>query len=256
MIEWFLSLWDTRTAVAVVALIQPYVAWIWRRFIRPGFIDIHPTGNVEVGFSTFGPTIGMQGTLRSVHRDFFVSSISLDVTRLSDGAKHRFEWGAFRPNALVVGAHKDPQFEIPYGFFLSTTSPRLYNIFFFDAATQGEVREPVNALQRAWHDSLREARILPEQTEEKKAHYESSFASRSVHIDTFTTAGRLNYWQRGRYELKMRVQTTRPNREFDQTWRFTLTPTDSDLLHTNSVSIVRETCGQETQFGFAYPSYE
>src|SRR5207253_5016876 len=93
--------------IAVLALIQPWIIWLYRKYGRGGDIDVHHTGNVEVGFSALGATVGLQGTLRAADRDFFVSSMTLEVLREADGSRHTLEWGAFRPPAVVVGVAKD-----------------------------------------------------------------------------------------------------------------------------------------------------
>src|SRR5438067_1136828 len=95
----WIKTWDLRTVVAVVALAQTWVYWAWRKWGRAGHLDVHRTGTVEVGFSGWGATVGVHGTLRSVDRDFFVSSMTLTVIRESDHSQHKLEWGAFRPPA-------------------------------------------------------------------------------------------------------------------------------------------------------------
>ena len=83
----FLKGWGS-LIVAAVALVQPWVIGLWKKFFRPGTIDIHETGTIEVGYSGFGPTIGLRGTLRAVHRDQFVRDIQLAVAKLKDDSKH------------------------------------------------------------------------------------------------------------------------------------------------------------------------
>src|SRR5438552_10322360 len=102
----FLKGWGS-LIVAVVALIQPWVIALWRRFFRPGTIDIHETGTIEVGYSGFGPTIGLRGTLRAVHRDQFVRDIQVAIAKVKDGSKHSFEWVVFRAEKLTsTGAER------------------------------------------------------------------------------------------------------------------------------------------------------
>ena len=42
---------------AVIALIQPWIIYLWKKFFRRSKIEIFPTGLIEIGFSQFGPTI-------------------------------------------------------------------------------------------------------------------------------------------------------------------------------------------------------
>ena len=63
----FLKGWGS-LIIATVALVQPWMIALWKRFVRPGTIDIHETGTIEIGYSSFGPTIGLRGTLREIGR--------------------------------------------------------------------------------------------------------------------------------------------------------------------------------------------
>lgn len=64
----------TATAViALLALLRPDIERVLQgRKVTP--IEMHPAGRLEVGFSNFGPTIGVQGTLQAIDTDRFISS--------------------------------------------------------------------------------------------------------------------------------------------------------------------------------------
>lgn len=55
----FLKLWGA-LIVAFVALAQPWIITLWRHYFRRGQIDIYETGQIELGYAEFGPTIGLQ----------------------------------------------------------------------------------------------------------------------------------------------------------------------------------------------------
>src|ERR1700682_1369881 len=97
--EVFLKGWGS-LIVATVALIQPWIIALWRKAFRPGSIDIHETGTIEIGYSSFGPTVGLRGTLRAVHHDQFVRIIDLTVIKEKDAARHFFPWVVFRAEKL------------------------------------------------------------------------------------------------------------------------------------------------------------
>src|SRR2546422_2957411 len=86
--------WAT-LAIAIVALILPGAIWAWSTYWRKGTVDVHETFTIEVGFSSYGPTIGMNGTLRAVHHDLFIRSIDLVVTKMKDSSRYAFEWLLF-----------------------------------------------------------------------------------------------------------------------------------------------------------------
>jgi hypothetical protein len=70
--------------IAVIALIQPWLLWGWRKFFRRGSIEIFNTSTIEVGYSNLGPTLGLQGTLRGHDREQFIRGITVEVIREAD----------------------------------------------------------------------------------------------------------------------------------------------------------------------------
>ncbi len=82
--------------IAVYGVIQVWLIAIWKKvFQKKGKIDIFETGALEIGFGAFGPTIAVNGTFQALKKNVFVTSIYIDLTRLRDAARHKFEWTAF-----------------------------------------------------------------------------------------------------------------------------------------------------------------
>lgn len=64
--NWSTETWTAlATVLAFVALIQPWLLGAWRRLYKRGTVDIHETGKIEIGYSGFGATVGIMGTLRA-----------------------------------------------------------------------------------------------------------------------------------------------------------------------------------------------
>ena len=72
------------------------------------WIEYFPLNKVEIDFSTFGPTIGLVGTLRGAPNDQLVKSVSLMLVRDKDRSTHKFEWTIFR-STNIVGDTRDIQ---------------------------------------------------------------------------------------------------------------------------------------------------
>lgn len=144
----FLKGWGS-LIIAGIALIQPWLIATWKRFFRQGEIDIHETGGIELGYNNFGPTIGLNGTLRAANRDQFVRSISLTITKMKDNSRHTFEWGLFRSAKLSSSGTQEMSFELPSGFMLTTAQPHRYSIQFYDAMAYAEVRQHLDKLREA-----------------------------------------------------------------------------------------------------------
>ena len=66
-----------------------------------------------------------------------------------DKSTHSFDWGVFRSQKLT---HKgeEAEFELPYGFMLSTSQPKRYNIAFFDTMTRNEMQDKIQNLKEEW----------------------------------------------------------------------------------------------------------
>jgi len=237
--------WDAwQTWVAIIALIQPWAIGFWRRMFRQGNIDIHETGAIEIGYSLFGSTIQVQGTLRSVHRDLFVRRISLDLIRESDRAHHRFEWVAFGPPRMVLG-QQDMTYEQPSGFMLLTVQPHRYNIAFYDSGLWIQITSRIQRVTQAWSDAEAAGR-----------GYEDDFEGDPIHSEAWAALDRHCYWEQGAYRLRMVVETSRPNRRIEVPWRFVLTQQDADRLRLNAVSMLRDACGQSSHYNTALAAYQ
>lgn len=236
-------------AIAVIALIQPWVIAIWRRFFRQAQVDIHETGLIEVGYSGLGPTLGLHGTLRAIHRDVFVSRISLVVTRERDNARHEFAWSAFRE-----GLGPQVVLSLPASFLTTTSQPHRANILFSDIETRQEIQGDLVGVREAWQDRVLVANF-PFDEEEASRLYEE-FLGDDVHVRAHTEISRRCYWDAGRYGLEMTISTSRPNRTFQKSWSFELTEQDAELLRRNTVSILRTTVGiGDLGWNTAYAAY-
>jgi len=152
----FLKSWGTLT-VAMIALMQPWLLALYRKFFRQAHFDIYETGNIEIGFSNFGPTIGLLGALRGVNRDSFVRGIALILTHYKDKALHNFPWGLFRSDRILVRSRSDTTLQLCSGFMLTQNSPFPYKIQFWDRDAQDEIRPLIERLTSAWTEAFKDA---------------------------------------------------------------------------------------------------
>jgi len=269
----FLKGWGS-LSIATLALIRPWLSALWNRLFRRADIDIHPTTRIEVGYGGLGPTIGLTGTLRAIHRDQFVESIHLLVTKSKDGSHHEFDWilsraGKFSASGTEVSA------ELVSGLMLTVVQPHSYNILFQDAGTQEEIRKHMDAVRSEWskqvsgvgqlsagatvralttHQDIES--LVKEQTQQQLSELFKEFVKTNAATDGYTAIDRLMYWEAGQYLVEMVVSTTRPDVEIAEEWMFELTPDDIKSLRLNSVVILRETCNQSATYNFAFPAYQ
>lgn len=262
----FLTKWAP--IVAPVALVQPWIIALVKRLFMRGRVDAYEAAWVELGFSSFGPTIGVMGTLRATHRDQFVHQIDLTVTRLKDGATHDFKWLGFRAERVTSSSGPELSFELAAGFLIPTTQPHRYSILFNDAESQNDMRAHLINLRQGWEPlelalargpqtdspaAVTKVLQLPEPLRLQQLY--TDFSSEKVHIDAFAAIGRILYWEPGDYVIQMNVRVARPHRVFTTQWRVQLGADDAERLRLNVIPILRETLGQSVSFNFAYLPY-
>jgi hypothetical protein len=255
--------------VAPLALIQPWLIALAKKLLFKGRIDAYEAAWVEVGFSGFGPTIGMMGTLRAIHRDQFVRQIDLTLIRLKDGATHSFNWIGFRAERLSSSSGPELNFELAAGFLVATTQPHRYNILFVDSGSQSDMRPYLDNLQKAWeppqlavalgagqpNPSPLVERLLQLPEAERLPRLYEEFSQGKAHVDAFSAINRILYWEPGDYTIQMNIRTARPDRTFSKRWTVRLTTDDSERLRLNTLGILRGALGMGVTFNFAYPRY-
>ncbi len=262
MIEFFKQ-WLT-PIVAVLALLQPWIIIVFRKLFVKGTVEIYETGSIEVGYSSFGATIGLHGTLRVLQRDQFIRSIELTVTKQKDHSTHVFNWGAFRTQKLTASGAEEASVELPYGFLLTTTQPHRYNIQFFDTSLQEEIRPHLIKVAKAWSEAVGQMPTLgvsfaPVQAAHQQAVQDlwQQFSKKDPLLEAYTAIDRLCYWDPGRYFFEMRVNTANPGRTFMRSWSFELSQDDVKSLRLNTVKLLGDVCGRVYgQYNFAWAKYQ
>jgi len=242
--------------IAVIALIQPWVRYLWKKFFKKGKIDIFPSGTIEIGYSLFGPTVAINGTLRCLNQDLFISAMSLIIVKQKDNSTHIFEWGVFRSQKLT---HKgeEAEFELPYGFMLTTSFPKRYNIVFVDMETRNEMQTMLQRVRTKWVEFISKEPI-PFQDKQVILQKYEEFSKTSIPLEAFSKLDRLCYWEPGYYDLILKTYTSEPNRIFEKRWKFKLLEEEIKAIRLNVVKILQDACivPSYAQYNFAYAKYE
>lgn len=263
----------TVTAVgAGVAIVQPWVIGLWKRYLRRGTITPYVTGFIELGFSEYGPTIGIDGTLRALHKDVFVKAIEVLLTKHRDQSKHTFEWLAFRSHrASVAGASEATDFvEAPSGFMVTPNTPRRVCIVFSDVETRQLIQKQLAAaLANFWEHRRSEPfqrldqRFLLDDAQvlQLLQGLTKQYQQDATHVNAYTAIDRICYWEAGKYEVELRVHSARPDQTFTERWAIELGEEQAKQLHVNVVNMLDNplytTAGLSTpQFFFASAPYQ
>ncbi len=69
------------------AVVRPWVAAGWQRYVKRGTIEIYEMGQADVSYGPSGITIALRGSMRARDRDFFVKTAHVDVTEDQGGSR-------------------------------------------------------------------------------------------------------------------------------------------------------------------------
>ncbi len=262
--------------VAAVALVQPWVIALWRRYFRRGDVRVYETrfGNIEVGYTANGATLSLLFTARAVHREQFVRDISVTVIKERDKSHHRFEWRFFRPLTISPYPPYPEAMELPASFLLSPGQPRTLRIVFGDIDVEPEMRLISERVMALWeeHRPMIEAGELDEEGRpylglvppgdpsfpREAARSFDGMSKTPAYREILTALDRRCYWEPGRYNMTVTVTTTESATTHATTFGFTLTERDSRSLRSNGDTIVRALLGLPLlgPYSMAFPPYE
>lgn len=243
--------------IALTALFRPDITRLIER--HRSRLDIHPAAasRLEIGFSNFGPTLGLQGTIRAIGSDAFITSGRVIIERIADHLRHDFDWAVFRQ--LVLSGSPQQGVELASGFALPAQSPRRFNVQFHDTTTAERYRQALNDLQQLWISYLQGQGVVlagmpPTQL---RSLYDAFYIAENAKIaNIHQLIDREFYWIAGKYRLKLIVSTSRPEREFIFEYTFELTAAESTIVRLNTVGCLMATCDvPDLIFNFAYPRY-
>lgn len=215
-------------ALALAALLRPEVErQLRRRLLR---LDLQPIRKVDIGFSDWGPTIGLTASFHGHDEDQFVVDASLAVLRDDDADSHRFSWAAFLSARLGADIGEATA---PGAFAVSRIEPRQVNILFQDIATQRRYADGLRALRRRFADFMAFQRLRPEIMSQHDLGREIAVFRGSTHYDPAAAdeAGGVFYWEPGHYSLKLTIQTAAAPQT--HAYRFALSSEESAELREN-----------------------
>lgn len=246
--------------VAGAALLQPWIIALCKRLF-PADVRLYETGNLQVGYGSFGPSLGIAGTIATHRKDVFIKEMHCVVRNRSDGSTHNFPWKAFRGNELLP---RQERLELAGGFLLSTTNPFRFNIFFADERFIGEIGSKVKDAPRKWQEFKdAKAKESSQQLSENRVPVGNSsvdtmfaeFSRNGGMLEEFKAFDHAFYWKPDVYEIELVAQSIKPFKEYRLSRVFKLSEDDSKLLRLNTIQLCKSSFGMKANFVFAYPRY-
>jgi hypothetical protein len=249
--------------LSAVALLQVWVIAIVRRF-RKGFVEIHESDNIQVGYGAPGLSLVLKGTLRVTRQDVFLKRIDAKVTRAKDSATYVLRWANFLSGTRIANSSPNQGLEPVWSFPIKPTDIYRYHVFFTDPSEVAERQGKLDLLAERWGTFVRkkleeaESAIAAPRALQNPALSEAFFDE--FQASPFVRAiaqeiDRAMLWQSGDYRLEMVALCSDPERSFAKSWDFRLTEEDINNLRANTLALLRQRCGLAGNFTFAYPEY-
>lgn len=248
--------WDAiGTVVAFVALIQFWVSWAWKRFLRPGRVEFYESGQLEIGFGSFGAHIGLMGTVRAIHSDQFVRTFDAKVTRLSDTSTHKFNWEVARISDGSGNSRVAPALS----FMVTQLQPIHINPILVDQINGKAVKELIERFRPLYREA--------ETTLGTDSNVDDEDGRRLTAFSNATTVGsdgqqiissleRSCFWESDTYRLELTVETDQAGKSFTKSWLFVISTSDATGLIGNASKIASASLNQgDEQFYFAYVEF-
>lgn len=242
--------------IAFIALIRPEIKTIFKSLTAS--IDFNPSGNFEIGFSSFGPTISIEGAFIPTIDDILIKNIDAKIVRQKDKAEHLFSWAAFRSSNLERLTNQNLQIRSAHSFWLSRQREGFGNIIFSDKSGFNVLSRTLKDLQTKFlaYELDKHPKQAPNDTTIEDLY--SSFHKKNLQlfIDNNETIGDLFYWEPGIYNSEVIVDTNFPSKKYKFSFNFEITEEDKKSLKLNIQTMQRETCGIKSIYAFAYPEYK
>jgi len=244
---------DGKLWVAIAALVQPWMIALWKRFVRRGTIRIYPTGNIELGYSNFGPTIGLRGTVHAIGHDVFVKSARLLVIRAKDNAQLHLNWFITRPTTINLEGPQPSSAELAASFLLKKSDPAAYHIVFSQPQFATEHTAALQAFAKEWNEYG--AKHTADAEAPLDERYEDFRKQSTTVTQLWSELNNTFFWHAGAYRMRLSVAVESPATNMDHDWTFQLTDQDASSLRLNVVAILQQMAGLLVSWNFAYPKY-
>lgn len=253
------EIWSTVVSLIGAGAWIPWVIILLLKVFRKGKVDFHERLRAQIGYTAWGIVVILEGSLRALGADMFITKMTLSLTKCKDNSKHNLECWFFQPGALPGGRLARENWRSFYPTMVRVSQPQLYGMVFTDTQTYEEMRAITDELVKKWsmwrsklfegsdYAAPAHSKTLPEMA---KSLFEE-FKSSKVYAESSRDIDKLCYWDAGQYSLEMTVQTHKPNAVSRKKWQFEITKAQAKTFMLNIPSILEEVCGLPQQIEYA-----
>ncbi len=239
--------------VAFVALFRPEITALFKRLLNK--IEFYAAGLIEIGFFDYGPTIGIQGTLRALKSDQFIKSMGLSLTRIRDSATYKYSWAVFREMDYIQ--IQNSKFHVASAFNIQINNCKPLNILFADTSTKERYIDEIHAIRTKFQDFMNEQGYkFSDATQLEKGRAEFRIKENDFIRDVYTSTATSFYWQEGEYLVELTIQTDGPSKNFSFKYKFFLSKKDIDSLDLNRICLIEAALFEEARPNFSNLVFE
>ncbi|MCB9771671.1 MAG: hypothetical protein H6754_03900 [Candidatus Omnitrophica bacterium] len=226
---------------------------VWRDFISKPRLSNHISPIAEIGYSHYGPTFAIAGTITALNAVVLVYNICVEITDQSGKVSHFMDWFAFRPAHYRMGNFSAMDLTMCSKFTIAPDKSHEHNTLFIDNGRFSEMKPLLKAIKDSWEES-----VIIASKEGKTAKLGTlflEFRKLKLVVDAEARLKNMNYWAPGHYRAKIRVTTQNPKQFFDFERLFRIEKEDAKTLENNATSIVANICQQpQVLYSCATPS--
>jgi len=214
----------------------------WPKFSPQVSLKTYLSDRIEVGYTQFGPILGIAGTMTTQNKIVFVYHIKIDIEHLGDETHHPFDWFSFRPHEFRVGSFTGIGSKMASKFMVAPDRPFQYNIVFSDQRRYAEIKNNLKTIKMEWDYVLADAAKSSKETTYQELF--QRFLQMPDIVEATAFLREMSYWREGNYSAKILITTqeNKPPMEIDKS--FALTNQDAQSLEENALPIIADLCRQ------------
>ncbi len=218
------------------------MANLFGNFFQKEQLKNHLSGTLEVGYTQFGPTLGLSGTLTTLENVVFINNISILVKRLADSATAQFNWFAFRPHRFSTSRDFGIDLKMPSKFLVAPATPYAYNILFSDQNQYAGMNPTIKMIKNRWEESLEHFVQNPGSFDMFKVFEE--FLRKEEIARSYTQLLDFCYWVEGPYAINIIFVSKESRTLLEVQKTFSLNTNDVQGLRNNAGMIIADVCRQ------------
>jgi hypothetical protein len=268
--------WAKTVAIVIsfVALAQPWVIALYKKYWRRRALVIVPSGRLEVAFSLpFASNLTIKGSIYSKNRASLIRTMNVSVQHEQTDYTRELKAHLLRDPKLTFGSNvMTASAEMAGAIHIDEDEIASFYITFIDYNDFNGFELTAPRTYKKWEDFMAPRlldyikKIGPRPTDQEKAiayetaaqpFIETSFSEFLNTAPAQAIANELRalfHWPEGTYRMTLSCEVQDDRHRYAETWRFSMDPLQVGNLQNNVTRMMRDMC-QLTTAGFAYCAY-